>query len=281
MRNLLFILLGFIFSFGFSQDNRTFDQINDSIMREARIIYQYDKAFNMASEAIDANRSLRRSAGEILVMPKDDVVHALIFSKSNPESLVAEMKLGENPEDSVAFAVKTRAASEEELDFYHLKHFVMNNVQAKYDLNFGDRDTYLNPIFFPFKEKIRGTEVLLYKLYLTTETNAANMIPFGRDYMFIADSQGSILYNLQFNLYMPMPISTEISETGIVEIEYLEREPYITPTDIYLFNKYGAPRGLNSLRVHSTALGVVFQYDWDRDDLNVLLEEIEIDENVD
>lgn len=278
MRSLFFIVFSIIFSFGFAQDTRTFDQINDSIMREARLIYQYDKAFTMAMQAVDANRQLRRSAGEILVMPKNNTVYALVFSKSNPEALVAEMKFGKNASDSATLAVSNRAATEEELDFHFLKHKAMNNVQVKYDINFGDRDTFLNPIFFPFIERIRGAEVLLYKLYLTTETNSSNTIPFGRDYMFISDAQGNIIYNLQFNLYMPLPISNEMLETTIAEIEYLDREPYITPTDIYLFSKYGAPRGLNTLRVNSTALGVVFQYDWDRDDLNVLLDEPEVEE---
>lgn len=273
MKHLIFAVLSFLFTFSFAQDNRSFEQINDSIMREARMIYKYDKAFTMAMQAIDAHRQLRKTAGEILVLPKNDTLYALVFSKDKPEMLVGEMKFGTDVRDSAAMAISNRAATEKELNFYKLKHTVMNNVQSKYDLNFGDKETYLNPVFFPFKEKIRGKEVLLYKLYLTTETHASNTIPFGRDYMYIADPDGKIIYNLQFNPYMPLPISYEMVETTIANIEYPEREPYITPTDIFLFNKYGAARGLNTLRVKSTAFGIVFQYDWDREELNVLMEE--------
>lgn len=274
MKNILIIILSLIFGLSYAQkDTRTFEQINDSIMREARTIYKYDKAFTMSMQAIEANRKLRKSAGEILVMPKNDTIYALVFSQDKPEMLVAEMKFASDVSDSSAMAISNRPATEEELNFYDLKHTVMNNVQAKYDLNYGDKETYLNPIFFPFTEKIRGKEFQLYKLYLTTESHASNTIPFGQDYMYIADPEGKIIYNLQFNPYMPLPISYEMVETTVAEIEYPEREPYITPTDIFLFNKYGVDKGLNSLNVTSTAFGIIFRYDWDRDELNVLMPE--------
>lgn len=93
--------------------------------------------------------------------------------------------------------------------------------------------------------------------------------------MFIATPEGKVIYNLQFNPYMPLPISNEMIETTLASIEYPEREPYITPTDIYLFNKYGAAKGLNILQVNSTAFGIIFQYDWDREELNVMMPEPE------
>lgn len=276
MKHLFFSIFVLIFSLSYAQkDTRSFEQINDSILREARTIYTYDKAFTMSMQAIDAHRKLRKSAGEVLVMPKNDTVYALVFSKDKPEMLVGEMKFGTDIRDSAAMAVTNRAATQEELNYYDLKHRIMQNVQSKYDLVYGDKETYLNPIFFPFKEKIRGQEVQLYKLYLTTESNASNTLPFGQDYMFIATPEGKVIYNLQFNPYMPLPISNEMIETTLASIEYPEREPYITPTDIYLFNKYGAAKGLNILQVNSTAFGIIFQYDWDREELNVMMPEPE------
>ena len=277
MRILYSFILLFLISFSFAQkkDNRTFQQISDSILAEAHTIYRYDKAFTMAMNAIEANKKLRKSAGEILVMPKNDTIYSLVFSAEKPEMLVAEMKFGMALEDSAVMAVSNRAASEEELAFYDLKHLVMSNVQAKYDVVFGDKETYLNPIFIPFKDKIGSKEIQLYKLYLTTETNASNTIPFGQDYLFIAKEDGGIFYNLQFNPYMPLPISYEMVENTVIDIEYPKREPYVTPTDIFLFSKYGTAKGLNTLRVKSTAFGVIFQYDWDRDELNVLMPEEE------
>ena len=257
-----------------AQDNRSFQQINDSILAEAHLIYKYDKAFTMAMNAVEADRKLRKSAGEILVMPKNDTIYSLIFSATNPEALVGEMKFVISENDSSALVVSSRAASEEEMAYKNLKHTVMSNVQSKYNVNYGEKDRYINPIFIPFKDQIQGKEVQLYKLYLTTETNAANTIPFGQDYLFITRENGDVFYNLQFNTYMPVILSSEMVESGLVEITYPEREPYMTPTDIFLFTKYGAPKGLSFFRVKSEYLGgALFHYDWERETLDLVMPE--------
>ncbi|MXV37331.1 hypothetical protein GO491_01375 [Flavobacteriaceae bacterium Ap0902] len=273
MKNLLSFLFIIIFSIGYSQtkDTRTFQQINDSILREAHLIYRFDKAFTTTAANIDAHRELRRTAGEIVIMPKNDKLHALVFSKETKTQIVGEMFFNEYI-DSTSLITVSRPATADEMKLREVKHTVMSGVQAKYEVIYGGDDTYLNPIFIPYKEKIRDKNVQLYKFYLTTETNKANTIPFGRDYMFIAKEDGSIFYNLQFNLYMPVVISQEIAEKQSVTIEYPEREHYITPTDMYLFAKYGAPKDLFNLRVLSNYLGVYFDYNWDRETLDVVME---------
>lgn len=270
MKKLFSLLSLLVFVFSFAQDNRTFEQINDSILHEAHLITQYDNAFTMSMNAVEAHRKLRKEAGEVIVMPKKDTLYSLVLSKKNPEEVLAEMKLSLNAEDSVAMVIKKRSTTEEELNFYNLKHKIMANIQSNYNVNFGDNETYLNPIFIPFKDKIRGKEIQLYKMYLLTETNKANVLPFGRDYLFYARTDGNIFFNLQFNIYQPLFIDNSMVENAIVELEYNEREPYITPTDIYLFSKYGSSKGLNNFRVKSNAFGIIFQYEWDRDELYVL-----------
>ncbi|MDO5656050.1 MAG: hypothetical protein Q4G27_07925 [Flavobacteriaceae bacterium] len=274
MKYVFSVLCGLLFILSSAQDNRSFQQINDSILAEAHLIYKYDKAFTMAMNAVEANRKLSKSAGEILVMPKNDTIYSLVFDKENPKAIVAEMKFNISTEDSALMAVSTRAAKEEELVYLDLKHKIMANIQSKYSVDYGKGNEYLNPIFFPFTEKIRGQEIQLYKFYLTTETSAANTIPFGRDYMFIAKEDGSVIYNLQFNTYMPVTISQDMLESETVEITYPEREHYMTPTDIFLFTKYGAPKGISFFRVVSTYLAnSIFHYDWERDTLDVVMPE--------
>lgn len=273
MKFHVFLILFFVFLGLNAQDNRSFQQINDSILAEAHTIFKYDKAFTMAMNAVEANKKLRKSAGEILVMPKNDTIYSLVFSAENPQMLVAELKFATSVQDSALMAISNRAATEEELDFLDKKHVVMDNVQAKYDVAYGEDERYLNPIFIPFKDKIQGKEIQLYKLYLTSETNASNTIPFGQDYLFIAREDGNVFYNLQFNTYMPVSISYEMVENETVQIEYPEREHYMTPTDIYLFSKYGAAKGLLYFRVISNYLGgAIFHYDWGRDTLDLVME---------
>ena len=73
---------------------------------------------------------------------------------------------------------------------------------------------------------------------------------------------------------MPVSITNEMLETMTVQIEYPEREHYMTPTDIFLFTKYGAPKGVSFFRVVSTYLaGAIFHYDWERDTLDLVMPE--------
>lgn len=278
MKTVLSLLSLFIFVFSFAQDNRSFEQINDSILHEAHLLTQYDNAFKMSMNAVENHKKLRKEAGEVLLMPKKDTLYSFILAKNNPELILAEMKLSLNVEDSIAMVIKNRETTKEELDFYNLKHKIMNSIQSDYNVNFGDKETYLNPIFIPFTDQIRGKEVQLYKMYLITETNQANTLPFGRDYLFYARADGKIFFNLQFNVYQPLFIDNSMVENAIVELEYNEREPYITPTDIYLFSKYGSSKGLNTLRVKSKVLDIIFQYEWDRDELYVVVEELSTEE---
>ncbi|MGI9526665.1 MAG: hypothetical protein ACR2MS_06115 [Weeksellaceae bacterium] len=273
MKNICSIIGILLFSLLTAQpkDTRTFEQINDSILKEAHLIYRFDKAFTTMAANIDADRILRKTAGEILIKPEGDKLHALVFTKDSSTQIAGEMTFDAYI-DSTSLINVPRPATVDEMNLLTIKHKIMNGVQSKYEITYGDGDTYLNPIFIPYKEKIGAKEVQLYKFYLTTETNQANTIPFGRDYMFIAKEDGSLFYNLQFNNYMPVEITAEITENQLVSIEYPEREHYITPTDMYLFVKYGTPYELLDLRVWSSYLGVFFNYNWDRETLDVTLE---------
>lgn len=271
MKHLISILFSFLFVFSFGQkDYRTYEQICDSILQESRLITRYDKAFTMTMHAVEAERKIRRDAGELLIMPKNDTLTAMVLHKKDASKVIAEMKFSLQEEDSAVLEENRRPTTQEELNIYDMKHLVMSSIQAKYDLTYGNETTYLNPIFIPYKDQIQGTEVQLYKLYLITETTQANVIPFGQDYLFFARDDGAIFYNLQFNSYLPLPIKDFMMDNGMVEMEYPRREPYITPTDIYLFGKYGASRGLNTLLVESALHEITFQYEWDRDELFVI-----------
>lgn len=274
MKYIVLIALSFLCIYSFGQEDRgRYQQLSDSIMQEARMITQYDHAFTMTMYAIESERKIRREAGELLIVPKQDTLMAVVLHKKYPEKVIAEMKFPMYEEDSAVLEENRRPTADDELQLYDIKHKIMTSIQLKYDLAYGDETTFLNPIFIPYKDQIQGKEVQLYKLYLLTETTQANVIPFGQDYLFYARADGDIFYNLQFNSYLPLPIKSFMVDNSLVEIEYPRREPYITPTDIYLFSKYGAGKGLNVLQVESTLHDIVFEYTWDRDELTVLEKE--------
>lgn len=272
-RKYVVFIFGLSFILGFSQkkDNRTFQQINDSILLEAQLLYKFDKAFVSAMQAVNLDRKLNNKAGEILIMPKKDTIFAIIMDKEKPDFMLGKIRF-EYSEDSAYIDEEYRMLNAEEKAFHTIKHKIMNDVQAQYEIDTSGDYTYLNPVLIPFKDEINGKLVDLYKFYLITETNEANTIPFGQDYLFYADNTGKVFYYLQFNPYMPLSISEDMLDRGTVTIEYPKREPYITPTDIFLFTKYGTEKGLNYFRVKSTVYDIFFNYNWDRDTLDATLD---------
>lgn len=270
MKKLFSLILLTIFVSVFSQnkETRTFQQISDSILREAHVIYRYDHAFSQTMTQIEQNRLIRKSAGEILVYPKGDRLFSIVFDSKDKQQVIAEFN-HDSETDTAAFVVKQRPATEEELNFYEMKHKVMDDVKAGYNVPFPKSPEYMTPVFFPFTERYNGKIYHLYKLYLITETNQPFTVPFGQDFMFIANNKGKVIYHLQFNSYMPTKITPEAIEMETIEIEYPEREPVLTPTDIVSFNKFATQHGLIFLKMHSTTYNVFFNYDWERETLDV------------
>ncbi len=263
MKAILFLLLITLECAVFAQDRRSFNQINDSILNEAELIYSYDRAFVQTVDRAEKERKIRKDLGEVITYTKKDTLVSIVLSKENPENVIAEYRYG-YVEDEPIKAIKRRHVSAYEDSLYVIKHRIMNEIQGKYEIDYPKGEGFLNPIFIPFTDTIRGKPMPLYKFYLTTETRKKGTIPFGQDYLFYADTQGKIFYNLQFNNYMETPISLDISDSGIVELAYPKREPYITPTDIYLFRKYASRYELTTLRVFSEAFEIWYNFDFER-----------------
>lgn len=267
----MFFLLFSVFTVAQKKDNRTFDQINDSILKEAQLIYNYDKAFRQALRTVENDRKLNKKGGEILTYPVGDSLVTIVMNNKNADQVVAEFRYL-NPDDSVSAKILDRPIKLEEKSLWNMKQKIMADIQENYTQTEPEKGNYFNPVFIPFKDSIRGQELQLYKFYLLTETTTPGVIPFGRDYLYFADAAGKVYYYLQFNVLMPFAINQTNLDEGFVQIEYPKREPYITPTDIYQFRKYGVPYGLLFLKVKSSAMDIFFIYDYEREGMDITLE---------
>ncbi|MDO5509191.1 MAG: hypothetical protein Q4F57_00710 [Weeksellaceae bacterium] len=254
------------------RETRTFQQINDSILQEADKLYMYEQAFTQTVKWIDGDRRMRSRSGEVHVISRNDSIIALIMDAKSTQKVISEVYYYSS-EDAGEINPVERPLAEEELHFIDMKALVMRNVQSKYSFTNPGKDEFFNPVFIPFTDVVRGKERHLYKLYLLTETTATSTIPFGRDYLYYADEEGKIFYNLQFNQYMPHSVTQEDIDQSQISITYPDREPFITPADIYHFRKYATRYEINRLLVHSTNYGIDFLYDWDRNELNVVMPE--------
>lgn len=269
---LAFLLLLFSISiFAQKRDTRTFKQISDSIMIEADKLYLYDMGLNKAIKAIEENRNLRKKAGEIIRYEKEDSLIILAENIDKKGSVAAEFKM-RYADDLPILNDTPRAMNDLEKGLIAMKHIVIKDVQSNYDILPPDKEEFQNIIFIPFKEKINSTERNLYKLYVISENQNGNIIPFGKDYLFYADETGKIFYHLTFNPYMPVVINQDIIDKQQVNIEYPKREPYLLPTDIFLFKKYGLRFQLNTLKMKSTQYDIFFSYNSERNTIDVTLD---------
>lgn len=273
MKTRISIVLLCCISIVFSQkkDHRTFQQIVDSIMVEADLIYGFDRAFFKTTDSLEQVRNLRNLAGEVVAYQKNDSLFAIVLDKKLTEKVLATFKYG-YADDIPEIDYTARYMDATEKNVYNMKHKVMADIDANYELAELKPGQFYNPIFIPFKEKIHGIERQMYKLYVLTETAEQQHIPFGQDYLFYADDTGKVFYYLHFNEYLPISVTQEMIDDQKIEIIYGKKEPYILPTDIMLFRKYGLKFELNELRVKSTKYDIYFNYIEDRNTIDVTLD---------
>ena len=100
-------------------------------------------------------------------------------------------------------------------------------------------------------------------------TTENGIIPFGSDYLFKTNSDGKISEWKKFHSRMiPAYAKGPNGEKVISAIHsHLKSTPYITATDICTFRLYGELCGMKEFMVLSTALGVYFKYDIDKNEI--------------
>ena len=107
-----------------------------------------------------------------------------------------------------------------------------------------------------------------YKLFLMMGTQLRGVIPFGNDYIFFADSMGTITHWRQLHRSL---LSADFGKkknrkqflAGKVRAvihSHLDSEPLITATDICLMRMYGPLLGVDTLIVVSPSLKTRFVY---------------------
>lgn len=112
---------------------------------------------------------------------------------------------------------------------------------------------------------------ITYKVYLITGTSNDNIIPFGNDYLFIADNNGSITSWKKFHSrLLPQPAKGPYGENVRESIHsHLKTEPFISATDICTFKLYASLFGINNFSVYSTSLSKYFKYNLKKDMIEI------------
>lgn len=241
-------------------DTRTFKEINDSLMKEAGILYKFERSKSASEYYLQDHKKVKKNMGRIFVYEKQDTVYNLIISEKEPNKILYVYKYIDDYKIPTAEEQTERKLDSLETKLIETRDKIISDIQENYELSLPCRKCYYTPVFIPFKDQVGEQYLDLYKMYILVETEEPGEIPLGNDYLFYAKPDGTVFYWLKFNSFNPVPIQFTGEVAPTIEVDYPEREPYITPTDIFIFRKYAELYGLNNFKVNSTNLNIYFLY---------------------
>jgi hypothetical protein len=146
-----------------------------------------------------------------------------------------------------------------EVNLLNIKDKIINQLgDPKYEVSVPDGYD-LNLILMPVEN--------MYRLYIVTGTTQSNVIPFGNDYMFIADNEGNIESWTKFHSRLiPAQTKGPNGETvrGLIH-SHLKTNPLISATDICSFKLYAPLYNLKEFSVYSPAIKKYMKYNFETD----------------
>lgn len=261
------LLLLFFPLFGLAQKSMTQTEMKlklDSILVESDLLYQYEKSALSAIKIIEQDKKISKKFGDVFVYKEGDTTKAIILSKDEKNS-ISELSFYKDYNLPKTRNFSTRNFSEMEIKLLSIKEKIIDEIGTKnYQVDCPDGFS-LHKILIP---SING-----YKLYIITATNSSNLIPFGNDYLFNADNDGSIISWEKFHSRLILTKTKVPNGYKVVSSTHthLVTVPFISATDICTFRIYGELCDQKDFSVISTALNRIFKYD-------LLKNEIEIED---
>jgi len=266
MKYLFFLVLLIIPSLAQSQDPEPIDsqtrQQLDSIIKEADLLYKYEKSAWVATDLVFQDPAIKDSVGEYLTYQDKDEIKTIFVDKER-ENCIAEYIFKKSFDQPDNITTGERALTDEEINLLEIRTKILEQLSdQKYKVNMYEGFS-LNPIIMPEGSK--------YKLYLLTGTSQPNIIPFGNDYLFEADRTGKIKSFTKFHSTL---IAVETigpnGEKVIMPVHtHLRTTPLITATDICTFRLYGSLYHMDEFMVYSPALGKYMRYSISANDITI------------
>ncbi|MAB47801.1 MAG: hypothetical protein CMC05_04135 [Flavobacteriaceae bacterium] len=253
MKKISALIFGLISIISFSQE-KSEEVILDSIVKEADLLYKYEKVAWNSTDLLMSKRKLKKNYGGYVIYHSNDTIHASFIDKSQEKRIARYSFTASDLEVPYNSNFELIELSESEKELLDIKIKIVNNLSdEKYEVEFPQG---FNPNLVLLKDENE------YRLYIIMGTPKSNIIPFGNDYLFKTDLNGEIKEWKKFHSRV-IPAQTEMPNGGKVISavhSHLKTTPYITATDICTFRLYGELYGMKEFMVLSTALGKYFKY---------------------
>lgn len=252
-RIIILILFATIYLNAFSQDENLQLKL-DSIINEADLLYNYEKAVWNATDLLMTNTKLKKNYGGYVVSHSNDTIFATFIDKSQTQKIAKYFFTTANLNSPFNSEIGLSSLTNIEQELLDTKIKIINQLSdKKYEVSIPQN---FNPNFVLIKEK----EV--YKLYILMGTSESGVVPFGNDYLFWADLNGNITKWKKFHSRMiPVQSKGPNGEKVLSAIHsHLKTTPYITATDICTFRLYGGLCEMEEFMVLCTATGKYYKY---------------------
>lgn len=222
----------------------------DSVLYEGNLLYFYERAAWISSDLALAIPSVKDNFYSYISYRESNGIRTIFLGKEL-QTCIAEYTFEGSFEIPPLIKIEKRDLSDKEKILVEVREKILNNLSSK-DYKVIIPEGYnLNFVLLPFGEK--------YKLYILTGTTKPNIIPFGNDYLFIADKTGEIESWHKFHSRL-IPMEIEEKHVGLMHT-HLPTTPLITATDICTF-MLNAPYFVNidCFSVYSPAIDKIMKY---------------------
>jgi len=224
----------------------------DSVLIEAHLLYKYEKAAWISTDLANGNKTLKKDYGGFFAYEEQKEIRVIILGKKS-QNCIAEYSFENDFSKPKSEKTGSRELSDKEKTLLEVREKIVENLSDKeYEVTIPDGYSP-NLILLPFDEK--------YKLYIIMGTSQKDVIPFGNDYLFIADKDGKIENWQKFHSRI-IPGYTKMNGNKVRELthSHLRTTPLITATDICTFMLYAPLYGIDAFSVYSPAIGKYMKY---------------------
>jgi len=223
----------------------------DSVLEEGNLLYKYEKSAWVSTDLVRENPSVKRNFHGYFTYEINSMIKTIILDKDHQNCIAEYTFTADFNKPFVSLEKRKINLIEEKL--LDIRNKITDQLyDEKYNISIPDGYNP-NMILLPFNDK--------YKLYLIMGTSQSDVIPFGNDYLFVSDSNGTIESWQKFHSQL-IPMNTEINGGKVTKIthSHLRTSPLITATDICTFMLYAPLYGLEEFDVYSPALSMYMVY---------------------
>ncbi len=265
MKKIVFLLSLFLISTIVMSQDEGFDDILrqqlDSVLVEGTLLYKYEKAAWVATDMIMKNQSIIENYGGYFTYEDNGNIVVIFLSRSD-NNCIAECHFKDDFAKPDVFKAKARKLRNKEVELLKVRSKIFENLSSdKHSISIPDGYSP-NFILLPFAEK--------YKLYMIMGTTQIDVIPFGNDYLIVADMDGNIESLKSFHSRI-IPAYTNIDGKKVREIfhSHLKTTPLISATDICTFKLYAPLYDVKKFTVYSPALEKYMTFNLEINEISV------------